>query len=76
MDQYEDSLTKYYKTLEMVSGCGNRGQSYINKAYKELVEMYEKLTEQEKTNNKLPVKARLTDDGTGGIATGMSLLGK
>lgn len=76
MEEYKNSLNRYYATLRKTDGCGDRAQGYIDKAHQELSYAWLGLTPQEKIDNPLPEKETCKNDGTGGIATGLSVAGQ
>ena len=76
MDNYNSKLREYRQTLQMVAGCGDRAQGYIDEAYQELSNAWLALTAQEKNDNPLPKKEICRNDGTGGISTGTFMMGR
>ena len=59
--------------MESTSGCGARGQGYIDSAYDKLVQHCQKHPE---CREDLPRKPVCTDDGAFGCATGMGMVGR
>jgi hypothetical protein len=72
-EQYQFQLNEYYRVLEFTSGCGERGQGYIDSAYAFLKELHGQLSVEKQEENPLPSYANCEDDGTYGMASGMAL---
>lgn len=67
-----EELHKYQLVLQMTAGCGERGQYYVEEQYKELKQAYDDMDADLQAKHKMPKKINIADDGTGGIATGIS----
>jgi hypothetical protein len=70
-EEWEKLLRRYSATIESTSGCGSRGQSYIDTAYKKMETFV-----RGKTGYRLPQKYICQDDGTGGFASGLSAMAR
>jgi len=70
-DDFQTLLDNYYRTLEFVSGCGERGQGSIDTAYQKLVDF---VTLNPAFQSRLPRKQQSYDDGSFGMASGMAQL--
>jgi len=63
---------KYFMILDTTTGCGKRGQHYIDNAYENVLTAFKNLSDVEKQKVNLPSKYMCRDDGTFGIAAGPS----
>lgn len=61
---------RYYKTLELTAGCGDRAQGYIDTEWNKLAAFAK---EHPEFGEQLPRKHSCEDDGTSGMASGMAL---
>lgn len=73
MEEYNEAVREYHGTIRMSAGCGERGQGYIEAARARMVAKYKELTGEERASVQLPGKTRCSDDGTGGVATGVAV---
>lgn len=71
-DQFDNLMSRYYTTLRVTAGCGDRAQGYIDAEYAQLSKF---ATEHPEFKAQLPKKQISRDDGTGGFATGMATFG-
>jgi hypothetical protein len=62
MIEFREAKMVYHKTLEFASGCGFRGQSFINNAYDTLSSAYARLSLEEKKSVKIPGKPHKNED--------------
>jgi len=73
LENYKKASREYLVTLEVTSGCGDRGDSYINTAYEKMEKAYQSLSDAEKeTVGRLPHKQKCENDGCGGMAFGLA----
>lgn len=68
-DQFDNLTRRYYTTLRVTAGCGDRAQGYIDAEYAQLTQF---ANEHPEFKAKLPKKHIADDDGTGGMATGFA----
>lgn len=73
MEEYNEAVRRYHGTIQLSAGCGERGQGYIDAARARMVAKYKELTDEERAGVQLPGKTRCSDDGTGGIASGVAV---
>jgi hypothetical protein len=71
MDKYQSAHSNYIITIGSTVGCGDRGQMYINGAYEDLVYAYKSLSPEERAKVTMPKLYRQSDDGTGGLGSGL-----
>lgn len=64
--KYSQLIKQYYISIETTTGCGARGQEYVDAAYNKLVKFR---NEHPEINAPLPPKHLCTDDGHGGAAS-------
>ncbi len=72
MENYNLYHTQYYTTIECTSGCGSRAQTFIDKAYDNLVKAYYMLSINERKKISLPELHKCSDDGSHGITSGLA----
>jgi hypothetical protein len=70
-EEWSDLLSKYKTTIQITSGTGERGQSYIGSAYDDLLNFCKKHTE---FSSKMPKKHICNDDGNFGFSSGLASL--
>lgn len=79
MEEYRSELRRYESTLRTTSGCGFRGQLYIDAAYERLEDAVAAIPEAElngRTRKQyLPQKGKCLDDGMDGRLTGLARVG-
>lgn len=73
--EYRSALGRYNSTIRVTEGCGARGQGYIDKAYEDLKEAWNDLTEEQQKEHSLPKKAVCYNDGSFGFGSGMAEFG-
>ena len=74
MEEWNKACSEYRRTLEFVSGCGARGQCYIDSAYAKLEKAHTALSAEERTNvGGLPRKPKCGNDGTSGVSSGFGI---
>jgi Golgi nucleoside diphosphatase len=71
---------KYKKELmrlvDFCSGCGKRGQNHVDKCYEKLI-LLNKINDTHFSSTlELPIKPSISDDGFGGLLTGLSMIAK
>lgn len=57
------------------AGTGRRGQNMVDGWRIELHDGYDHLSEEIKEKTRIPPRFKISDDGTGGIATGVGMMG-
>lgn len=68
--EFNTLINRYYRTIQITAGCGDRAQGYIDSEWKNLAKFAD---EHPEFKSRLPKsKQRSYDDGTGGMATGMA----
>jgi hypothetical protein len=70
-DEWNQLFARYTATCESTSGCGSRGQVYINAALKKLSEF---AATHEGFATRLPRRVVCRDDGTFGVSSGIALM--
>ena len=73
MEKYQELVNEYRITIETTSGCGLRGQYYIDNAYTKLEKYVRKHPE---LTIALPRKHRCADDGVGGMSGAFSQMSR
>ena len=71
LDNFKAYRDQFRHTILATSGCGKRGDIYLDEAYEKMQKSYNELTEEEQKQVDLPRKVKCSDDGTGGIRTGL-----
>ena len=67
--EFQQLLNAYHSTVRTTSGCGSRGQMYINGAHEALQNFAQ---EHPEYKSEVPRKENCSDDGAGGFSTGRS----
>jgi hypothetical protein len=68
--EFSSLMRKYQHAVQLTAGCDSRGQYYIDKAYDDLQEFVNAHPEfAERTPTR---REQCTDDGAGGVATGLA----
>jgi len=67
LTEWNTLLRKYYATIEMTVGCGDRADHYIESAYSELIQFR---TQHPELTLRLPQKRKAVDDGMNGTLFG------
>jgi len=67
--EFSQILQRYRTTIKITSGCGRRGQSYIDNEYDNLKAFIKKHPE---FTTRVPFKHQCDDDNTGGTSSGMA----
>jgi hypothetical protein len=70
-EEWDQLIARYYATCESTTGCGSRGQSYIDAAYAKLEKFAD---DHPKYKSQLPRRVRCVDDGTFGMSSGIAAL--
>jgi len=68
--EYDSLIREYEHSIEFTSGCGERGQFYIDTAFQKLKEWIES---HPGTPEKLPRRHICQNDGTDGVSTGLAI---
>ena len=67
MREYEAAVGNYMTVIRATSGCGRRGQNYLDKAYKNVEKAYNMLNDQDREVIPLFQKYICKDDGLMGF---------
>lgn len=73
LQAYKEEIERYNIVVGGASGCGSRGQLYIDDSYEILKKVHNELSDEQKESNPLPRKHICRDDGTRGSSYGVSL---
>lgn len=68
---FSTHLRRYYQVMNSLEGCGARAQPRADEAFAELMQAYEALDSDEQQRYDCPERLIVTDDGTGGMASGI-----